>query len=186
VWYQRVNNDLGASRFFFYFPVPVCAIRASGVPGCTLVSMNRFSTLCGWLVQRQGWRRKGECDRVSTSGEVRYGREWGEILSIRPCGSSRVLLLVHAVKILRHGTFPLYFPSERKVCYGFLSPLKIHRLGRVLNPQHLDPVTSTLTTTTPRRQFDDTYRNWLSAFGSLINNHGGHYFISGITFKAQW
>jgi hypothetical protein len=26
---------------------PVCAITASGVPGCTLVSMNRFSTLCG-------------------------------------------------------------------------------------------------------------------------------------------
>jgi hypothetical protein len=23
-------------------------------------------------------------------------------------------------KILRHGTFPLYFPSERKVCCGFL------------------------------------------------------------------
>jgi hypothetical protein len=27
-------------------------------------------------------------------------------------------------KILRHGTLPLYFPSERKVCCGFLSPLK--------------------------------------------------------------
>jgi hypothetical protein len=34
-------------------------------------------------------------------------------------------------KILRHGTFRLYFPSERKVCCWFLSPLKIHRLGRV-------------------------------------------------------
>jgi hypothetical protein len=43
-------------------------------------------------------------------------------------------------KILRHGTFPLYFPSERKVCCGFLSPLKIHRLGRVLNPQPLGRV----------------------------------------------
>jgi hypothetical protein len=49
-------------------------------------------------------------------------------------------------KILRHGTFPLYFPSERKVCCGFLSPLKIHRLGRVLSPQ-----ASTLTTIPPRR-----------------------------------
>jgi hypothetical protein len=28
-------------------PVPVCAITASEVPGGTLVSMNRFSTLCG-------------------------------------------------------------------------------------------------------------------------------------------
>jgi hypothetical protein len=29
-------------------------------------------------------------------------------------------------KILRHGTFPLYFLSERKMCCGFLSPLKMH------------------------------------------------------------
>jgi hypothetical protein len=55
-------------------------------------------------------------------------------------------------KILRHGTFPLYFPSERKVYCGILSPLKIHRLGRVLNKQPLGPVASTLTTTPPRRQ----------------------------------
>jgi hypothetical protein len=52
-------------------------------------------------------------------------------------------------KILRHGTFPLYFPSERKVSCGFLSPLKIHRL------QPLCPVASTLTTTPPR---------WLKGF----------------------
>jgi hypothetical protein len=44
---------------FFFFPVPVCAITASGVPGGTFVSMNRFSALCGWLVQRLGWRVKG-------------------------------------------------------------------------------------------------------------------------------
>jgi len=31
---------------FFFFSVPVCAITASGVPGGTFVSMNRFSTLC--------------------------------------------------------------------------------------------------------------------------------------------
>jgi hypothetical protein len=28
--------------FIFFFPVPVCAITASGVPGGTFVSMNRF------------------------------------------------------------------------------------------------------------------------------------------------
>jgi hypothetical protein len=56
-------------------------------------------------------------------------------------------------KILRHGTYPLYFPSERKVCCGFLSPLKIHRLGRVLYPQPLIPVASTLTITPPRRLY---------------------------------
>jgi hypothetical protein len=33
-------------------------------------------------------------------------------------------------KIL-HGTFHLYFPSDRKVCCGFSSPLKLHRLVRV-------------------------------------------------------
>jgi hypothetical protein len=41
------------------FPVPVCVITASGVPGGTFVSMNRFSTLYRWLAQRQGWRVKG-------------------------------------------------------------------------------------------------------------------------------
>jgi hypothetical protein len=54
-------------------------------------------------------------------------------------------------KILRHGTFRLYFPSERKVCWGHLSPLKIHRLGRGSKTKTLSPVTSTLTTTPPRR-----------------------------------
>jgi hypothetical protein len=39
--YEAVNN------VSFFFPVPVCAITASGVPGGTFVSMNRFSTLCG-------------------------------------------------------------------------------------------------------------------------------------------
>jgi hypothetical protein len=32
--------------FFFFFPIPVCAITASGVPGGTFVSKNSFSTLC--------------------------------------------------------------------------------------------------------------------------------------------
>jgi hypothetical protein len=36
-----------------------------------------------------------------------------------------------------------------KVWCGFLSPLKIHRLGWVLNPQPLGPVASTLTNTPP-------------------------------------
>jgi hypothetical protein len=55
-------------------------------------------------------------------------------------------------KILQHGTFPLYFPSKRKVCCRFLLPLKIHHLGWVLNTQPLGPVASTLTTPPPRRQ----------------------------------
>jgi hypothetical protein len=47
-------------------------------------------------------------------------------------------------KIFRHGTFPLCLPAEEKVCRGFLSPLKIHLLGRVLNPQPLVPEANTL------------------------------------------
>jgi hypothetical protein len=43
---QSVKSDWvwaeGRELFF-----PVCAITASGVPGGTLISMNRFSTLCG-------------------------------------------------------------------------------------------------------------------------------------------
>jgi hypothetical protein len=77
------------------------------------------------------------------------GERKTRILSIHPYGTSKNSFTFR--KILRHGTFPIYFPSERKVCCGFLSPLKIHRLSRVLNPQPLVPVASTLTTTPPRR-----------------------------------
>jgi hypothetical protein len=88
---------------------------------------------------------RGEYDRVSkrdrlgltpdlTTSDLWRRRRWTregkwEILSIHPCGTSRVLFTCR--KILRHGIFPLYFPTETKVCCGFLSPLKIHRLGRV-------------------------------------------------------
>jgi hypothetical protein len=56
---------------FFFFTVPVCAITASAVPGGTFVSVNRFSTLCGWLSQRQRWRMKGEYDRVSNRDRLK-------------------------------------------------------------------------------------------------------------------
>jgi hypothetical protein len=148
--------------YFFLFSVPVCAITASGVPGGTLVSMNRFSTLCGWLVQRQGWRINGKYNWVSrwdwlgltpdlTSrdlwGSKRWARERGNFVysSLWDFKSSFTCR-----KILGHGTFPVYFPSERKACCGFLLPLNIHCLGQVLNPQPLGPVASTLTTTPSR------------------------------------
>jgi hypothetical protein len=40
---------------------------------------------------------------------------------------------------------PALLSIQRKVCCWFLSPLKIHRLGRVWTRQSLGPVTSTLT-----------------------------------------
>jgi hypothetical protein len=44
---QKVFNLVSVFRCFLaFFPVPVYAVTASGVPGGTLVSMNRFSTLC--------------------------------------------------------------------------------------------------------------------------------------------
>jgi hypothetical protein len=135
------------------FPVPV--------PDGTFVYINRFSSLCGWLVQRQRWRVKGwmwpsEQARSARANSwldyqrplQKYMGEEMRILSIHPCGTSRVFT---CRKILRHGTFPLYFSSERKVCCGFLSNLKIHRLGRVLNPQPLGPVASTVITKPPNQ-----------------------------------
>jgi hypothetical protein len=38
----------------------------------------------------------------------------------------------------------------RRLCYGFLSPLKIHQPRPGSNPRTLGPVASTLTTSTPR------------------------------------
>jgi hypothetical protein len=54
---------------------------------------------------------------------------------------------------------PDLVPVRRKVCCGFLSLVKIHRLGSL----HLDPVTSTLTTTPPRRQGCRVYLQQASA-----------------------
>jgi hypothetical protein len=103
---------------------------------------------------------KGKYDRVSnrdrlgltpdllpeTYGEVGDGREKGEIFVYSSLWDFKSSFTCR--KILRLGTFPLYFQSERKV-----SPLKIHRLGQVLNPQLLGSVASTLTATTPRRRY---------------------------------
>jgi hypothetical protein len=52
-WHAYALKPGRGFRKVFSFPVPVCAITASGVPGGTFVSMNRFSTLCWWLAQRR-------------------------------------------------------------------------------------------------------------------------------------
>jgi hypothetical protein len=70
-WTQLHRKFKWALFLLSFFPVPVCAITASGVPGGTFVSMNCFSTLCGWLVQRQGWRVKG---RIWSSEQARSAR----------------------------------------------------------------------------------------------------------------
>jgi hypothetical protein len=101
-------HSIGTNAHDHFFPVLVCAITASGVPGGTFVSMNRFSILCGWLAQRQGWRVKrwiwpSEQARLTpdlTTRDLwrsrRWARERGNFCLIHPCGISRVLL--HAVK----------------------------------------------------------------------------------------
>jgi hypothetical protein len=53
---------------------------------------------------------------------------------------------------------PALLPIQRKVCCGFLLPLKIHCLGRVWNLWPLGPVASTLTTTPPSQLWFDIHR----------------------------
>jgi hypothetical protein len=55
------------------------------------------------------------------------GRKWEFSVSIAM--ELRRDLFLHAVKSYDMGP-PALFPVRRKVCCGFLSPLKIHRLGR--------------------------------------------------------
>jgi hypothetical protein len=70
LWNQWLLKTEGSN---FFFSVPVYAVRASGVPGGTFVSMNLFffSTLCGWLAQRQEWRVTG---RIWPSEEPRSAK----------------------------------------------------------------------------------------------------------------
>jgi hypothetical protein len=43
-----------------------------------------------------------------------------------------------------------FISPPKEVCYGFLSPLKIHRPQPGLNPRTLDPMANTVTTRPPR------------------------------------
>jgi hypothetical protein len=63
----------------------------------------------------------------TTLGVSCRGRRKWEFSLFIPVGLKE--FLTHC-RILQHG-FRLYFPFERKVCCGFVSPLKIHRLGWV-------------------------------------------------------
>jgi hypothetical protein len=169
--YENIGSILQTSSWkrmkawwVLFFSVLVCAITASGVPRATFCFYESFSALCGWLAQRQGWRVKrriwqSEC---ATSARANSWLDYQRPVDKYEMGESGNENFVYSSlwdfksyftcrKILRHGTFPLYFPSDMNVSCGFLSPLKIHSLGRVLNPQTLDPVACTLTTTLPRR-----------------------------------
>jgi hypothetical protein len=79
-------------------------------------------------------------------------RRWEKemrIYFIHPSGISRVLL--HVVQSYDMGPSGFNFPSERKLCCRFLSPLKNPSPWQGSTPQPLGPVASTLTTSPPRR-----------------------------------
>jgi hypothetical protein len=110
------------------FPFPFVPLQCRG---CLVVPLFLWIVL---VALRQGWRVKGwvwpsEQPRSAKANSwlayqmVVYSSLW-DLKSSFICR-----------KFLRRVTFPLYIPSQRKVCCGFLSPLKIHRHGRVLNPQ---------------------------------------------------
>jgi hypothetical protein len=93
------------------------------------------------------------CAHIYLWSEYENGwRKWK-----RPCGTSRGLQ--HAVKSYDMGPQAL-LPIRRKLCWGFVLPLKINRLGWALNPQPLVPLTSTLTTTPPRRHSSMVVSSW--------------------------
>jgi hypothetical protein len=84
----------------------------------------------------------------------RLGWEMAAEFCLRNISIHARKVLLHAVN-LRHGTDgTALLPLRRKLCYGFLSPLKIHRPRPGSNPLTLGPVASTLTTSPPRTDTD--------------------------------
>jgi hypothetical protein len=53
------KSKLANKTFFFSFPFPFMPLQRRGCLVAPFVSLNRFSTLCRWLAQQQGWRVKG-------------------------------------------------------------------------------------------------------------------------------
>jgi hypothetical protein len=117
-------------------------IREHGEPWwwCRLVITPDPSTRALW-----------QCYQQRHLGASRRNEGGSENLAYQYLKYLKVCLICH--KILRHGTSG--FTSHLKEGVPrILLPLKIHRLGRVLNPQPLGPVASTLTTTLPRRLYN--------------------------------
>jgi hypothetical protein len=79
---------------------------------------------CSWLVHQSSLAVLP----AETSGPSRKNDEGVRILPISIWNTTRDL--EHAVKSYDMGP-PALLPVRRKVCCGCLSPLKIHRLGRV-------------------------------------------------------
>jgi hypothetical protein len=96
------------------------------------IALAATSTVRQYCQQSHLWQSQC-CPAVlaSYTSQERVGEREKEmrIESIRPRGTSRVLL--SAVKSYDMGP-PALLSIRRKVCCGFLSPLKIHRLGRAL------------------------------------------------------
>jgi hypothetical protein len=120
------------------FPLPFAPLQRRGCLVAPLFLWIVLVPCAGGLVQRQGWSVKGliwpseqaishranswldyqrplEMYEIGERGEMRnfvYSSPW----DFKSSFTFR--------KILRHGTFPLYFPFERKVCCGFWSLLR--------------------------------------------------------------
>jgi hypothetical protein len=143
--------------FLFFLSFPFVPLRRRG---CLVAPFFLWIVLvpcAGDYPSDRGGDWRGEYDRVSNRDRLKLtpdlitrwatGNDNFVCLSLLDFKSP---FICRNTRILQHGTFP----SEREVCCGFLSPLKIHRLDRVLDPQLLGPVASTLTTTPPRRLDD--------------------------------
>jgi hypothetical protein len=91
---------------------------------------------------------------AETSGTSRRNGQRVRIFSISIWNTSRDIQ--HAVKYYDMGPPPLP-PIWRKVCCGFLSPLKNPSPRRGFNPRPLGPVASTLITKPPRRHCEGNF-----------------------------
>jgi hypothetical protein len=142
---ELVNDEFGLTKYFcsylkqifspFSFPFPFVPLQRRGCLVAPLFLWIVLVPCAGHQPSDRGGGWRGEYDRVRN----RYRLKLTPDLTTRwATGNDNFVYSslwdfkssFTCRKILRHGTFPLYFPSERKVCCGFLSPLKIHRLGR--------------------------------------------------------
>jgi hypothetical protein len=125
------------TNYFSSFPFPFVPLQRRECLVAPLFLWIVLVPCAGDQSSDRGREWRGECDRQSKRDRLRLTAdlttrdlwrsrrwakgEWEKLCLFIPVGLQEYFT---CRKILRHWTFPLYFPSERKMCCRFLSPLK--------------------------------------------------------------
>jgi hypothetical protein len=133
------------NTYWLLFTLIVKSVPYTATIFCSI--LHRLSEFLSFLIHAPHLSGKYQQGHSSEAG-TNFARN---VRQFRLRSTTVILLrdLHHAVKFCNVGPTAL-LPLRRNSCYGYLSPLKIHRPRPGLNPRTSSPIASTITTRPPR------------------------------------